>query len=88
MGVKDEASRSGAETDEGGSHFDGHTDDFDFDDDDGILIVKAKEALEGAKKFVLQPMLIGCAAAFGMSIGYALYDFTRSVFRGSSASSK
>ena len=31
------------------------------------------------KKFVLRPFLIGVAAAFGMSVGYTLFDWTQSV---------
>mmetsp|Transcript_44085 Transcript_44085/g.172022 ORF Transcript_44085/g.172022 Transcript_44085/m.172022 type:complete len:92 (-) Transcript_44085:1760-2035(-) len=38
-------------------------------------------SLDGAKKYVLQPMLIGFSAAFGMSVGYAFYDYTLSLLK-------
>jgi hypothetical protein len=40
------------------------------------------------KTYVLQPFLIGAAGAFGMSVGYALFDATASLFRRRSPVSK
>jgi hypothetical protein len=33
------------------------------------------------KTYVLQPFLIGAAGAFGMSVGYAMFDATASLFK-------
>lgn len=33
------------------------------------------------KTYVLQPFLIGAAGAYGMSVGYALFDFSAGLFR-------
>jgi hypothetical protein len=33
------------------------------------------------KTYVLQPFLIGAAGAYGMSVGYAMFDLTASIFK-------
>lgn len=70
---------SGAsETD--GETFDDGTDFDDFDDWDYHLLLNSMS--KNVKTFVLQPLVVGAAAAFGMSLGYALFDATASLFSG------
>ncbi|KAJ8907217.1 hypothetical protein NDN08_003698 [Rhodosorus marinus] len=82
MGKQSDVMKSNEqESGERSSHFDVQTDNFEFEDEEGTAIARVQNLLDGAKKYVLQPMLIGFSAAFGMSVGYAFYDYTLSLLK-------
>lgn len=43
---------------------------------------------KNVKTYIIQPLVVGAAAAFGMSVGYAMFDATASVFSRKTASSR
>lgn len=71
------------------SETDGETfdNDADFDEyDDWDFNEIFNKVSKNIKTYVLQPIVVGAAAAFGMSVGYAMFDATASIFSRKSAS--
>mmetsp|Transcript_9815 Transcript_9815/g.26159 ORF Transcript_9815/g.26159 Transcript_9815/m.26159 type:complete len:85 (+) Transcript_9815:44-298(+) len=72
------AGRKGAVAEELESVESNMEDGSDYDSDVDAAPVWAPLSRSEVRKYLLQPMLIGMSAAFGMSIGYALFDWMRS----------
>ncbi|CAN8074374.1 unnamed protein product [Agarophyton chilense] len=70
------AAAAASETD--GDTFDGDAEFDEYDDWDYAEILSTVS--KNVKTYVLQPLVVGAAAAFGMSVGFAIFDATASVF--------
>ncbi|PXF43551.1 hypothetical protein BWQ96_06663 [Gracilariopsis chorda] len=70
------AAAAASETD--GDTFDGDAEFDEYDDWDYAEMLSAMS--KNLKTYVLQPLVVGAAAALGMSIGFAIFDATASIF--------
>ncbi|CDF32160.1 unnamed protein product [Chondrus crispus] len=73
-----------SETD--GETFDGEADFDDYEEWDFAEMFST--ASKNVKKYIFQPFVVGAAAAFGMSVGYAMFDATAAMFTRKGPSSK
>lgn len=67
-----------AQSETDGETFDGDPDFDDYEEWDYSELLATLS--KNMKTYVLQPFVVGAAAAFGMSFGYAVFDATASIF--------